>query len=208
MRTGVNSDAACLRTVSISRRLGITASIAVILASCGGGGASMGQPRQLIALAVQPSPASAVQGGTVTFQATGTFDQAPTTQTNLPVQWASSDSNVVTIDPRTGIATCVGLDGPINITASAAGKGGMVDGSGTMTCRARSNGAGQCEVNSSTNTLSGSCIGPDPQLSNHCRVATDDANCPPGQPATSPVWTTGCFPRSSVEIDTATVCSN
>jgi hypothetical protein len=208
MRTGVNSDSAWQKTVSTSRRFGIAASIAAILASCGGGGASIGQPRQLIALAVQPSPASAVQGGTVTFQATGTFDQAPTTQSNLPVQWASSDSSVVTIDPGTGIATCVVVGGPINITASAAGKGGMVAGSGTLTCRVRSNGAGQCEVNSSTNTLTGSCLGPDPQLLNHCRVATDDANCPPGQPATSPVWTTGCFPRSSAEIDTATVCSN
>ena len=207
MRTGVNSDAARPITLSVSRRLAITASITVMLASCGGG-ASIGQPRQLIALAVEPSPASAVLGGTVSFLASGTFDQAPTTQSNLPVRWASSDSSVVTIDPGTGIATCVLVGGPINITASAAGKGGTVAGSGTLTCRVRSDGAGQCEVNSSTNTLTGSCLGPDPQLLNHCRVATDDANCPPGQPATSPVWTTGCLPRSSTEIDTATVCSN
>ena len=207
MRTGVNSDAAQPTTLSVSRRLGITASIAMILASCGGG-ASIGQPRRLIALAVQPSPASAVQGGTVTFRASGTFDQAPTTQSNLPVQWASSDSSVVTIDPGTGIATCVVVGGPIDITASAAGKGGMVAGSGTLTCRVRSDGAGQCEVNPSTHTLTGSCIGPYPQLLDHCRVATDDANCAPGHPATSPVLTQGCLPPTSFEIDTATVCSN
>jgi hypothetical protein len=207
MRTGVNSDATQPTTLSVSRRLGITASIAMILASCGGG-ASIGQPRRLIALAVQPSPASAVQGGTVTFRASGTFDQAPTTQSNLPVQWASSDSSVVTIDPGTGIATCVVVGGPIDITASAAGKGGMVAGSGTLTCRVRSNGAGQCEVNSSTNTLSGSCVGPYPHLPDHCAVAVDDANCPPGQPATSPLWFEGCIPPTSFKVDTATVCSN
>ena len=168
----------------------------------------MGQPRQLIALAVQPSPASAVQGGTVTFQATGTFDQAPTTQTSLPVQWASSDSNVVAIDPNTGIATCVVVGGPIDITASAAGKGGMVDGSGMLTCRVRSNGAGQCEVDSRTNTLTGSCLGPAPHLPNRCAVAIDNTNCPPGRPATSPAWFQGCLPPSSGELDTATACTN
>jgi hypothetical protein len=179
----------------------------ISLAGCGGG-ASMGQPRQLIAVAVKPTPASAVPGGTVTFSATGTFDQAPTTQSNLPVQWASSDSNLVTIDPGTGIATCVALGGPVNITASAAGKGGTVDGSGTLTCRARSRGTGQCEVDPSTKTLTGVCIGPYPQLPNHCRVATDDAICPPGQPATSPVVTEGCLPPATFDIDTATACSN
>ena len=88
----------------------------------------MGQPRQLISLTIQPSPAIAVQRGSVTFSATGTFDQAPHTQTNLQVQWASSDSNVVTIDPNTGIATCVVVGGPLTITASAAGKGGRTRG--------------------------------------------------------------------------------
>jgi hypothetical protein len=185
---------------------GVNAAITLLLASCGGG--SMGQPRQLIAVAVRPTPAEAVQNGSVTFGATGTFDQAPTTQTNLPVQWASSDSNVVTIDPNAGIATCVVVGGPINITASAAGKGGMVDGSGTLTCRARSNGAGQCEVDSRTNTLTGACLGPYPGLPTHCRVAMDDTNCPPGVRATSPALFQGCFPHSSAELDTATACSN
>ncbi len=182
--------------------------IAVIsLAGCGGG-ASMGQPRQLIALVVQPTPATAVQGGTVTYRATGTFDQAPLTQSNLPAQWASSDSNVVTIDSTTGIATCVIVGGPTNVTASAAGKGGTVVGSGTLICRVRSGGAGQCEVNPSTNTLTGACIGPDPQLPNHCRVATDDSNCAPAQPATNPVSTEGCLPPTSFVIDTTTACNN
>ena len=179
----------------------------ISLAGCGGG-ASMGQPRQLIALAVQPSPATAVQGGTVTYGATGTFDQAPLTQSNLPAQWASSDSNVVTIDSTTGIATCVTVGGPTNVTASAAGKGGTVVGSGTLTCRVRSGGAGQCEVKPSTNTLTGACIGPDPQLPNHCRVATDDSNRELAQPATNPVSTEGCLPPTSFVIDTTTACNN
>jgi len=178
----------------------------VVLASCGGG--SMGQSRQLIAVSVQPTPANAVQGGSVTFIATGTFDQAPTTQNNLPVQWASSDSNVVTVDPSTGIATCVSVGGPISISASAAGKGGMVAGSATLTCRVRPSGTGQCEVDSRTNTLTGACLGPYPNLVNHCRVAIDNTNCPLGQPATSPEWFQGCLPRSSGELDTATACSN
>ncbi|MGA8309990.1 MAG: hypothetical protein WB755_08165 [Terriglobales bacterium] len=105
--------------------LGISVSIAVVTANCGGG-ASFAS-RQLVALAVKPSPANAVQGGTVTFSATGTFDQAPTTQTNFTAQWASSDPNIATVDPNTGTATCVGLGGPINVTASAAGKGGTVN---------------------------------------------------------------------------------
>jgi hypothetical protein len=119
---------ALCKAVSIFCGLGIAVHIAV-LASCGGG--SMGQARQLVAVSVEPTPANAVQLGSITFSATGTFNQAPTTQTNLAVQWASSDSNVVTVDPNTGVATCLLVGGPISITASAAGNGGMVAGSGT-----------------------------------------------------------------------------
>jgi hypothetical protein len=136
------------------------------------------------------------------------IDQAPLTQSNLPAQWVSSDSTVVTIDSTTGIATCVMVGGPTNVTASAAGKGGTVVGSGTLICRVRSGGTGQCEVNPSTNTLTGACIGPDPQLPNHCRVATDDSNCAPAQPATNPVSTEGCLPPTSFVIDTTTACNN
>jgi hypothetical protein len=115
--------------ISIFCGLGIAVLI-VVLASCGGG--SVGQSRQLIAVSVQPTPANAVQGGSVTFIATGTFDHSPTTKTNLPVRWASWGSNVVTIDPNSGTATCVVVGGPINITASAAGKSGTVAGCGQV----------------------------------------------------------------------------
>ena len=102
-----------------------------VLASCGGGG-----PRQLIGVSVQPVSGQAIApDGTVPFSATGTFDQAPKTQANLPVQWASSDSTIATIDPSTGSATCLVVGGPITVTASAAGRGGTVHGSSTLACQ-------------------------------------------------------------------------
>jgi hypothetical protein len=117
--------------------VGSLASLCMLLASCGGSGATIGVgTRQLIGVAVQPRSSQAVvPNGTVTFSATGTFDQAPTTQLSLPVQWASSDSNVASIDPNTGIATCLAVGGPITVTASAAGKGGMIHGAGALTCQ-------------------------------------------------------------------------
>lgn len=125
-----------LRVVS-SLEVGSLAFLGLVLASCGGGGATIGAgTRQLIGVGVQPRSGQAVApNGTVTFSATGTFDQAPTAQSSLPVQWASSDSNVASIDPSTGIATCLAVGGPIIVTASAAGKGGMIHGSGALTCR-------------------------------------------------------------------------
>lgn len=105
----------------------------LLLASCGGGG---GGPRQLIAISVQPASGQAIApDGTVPFSATGTFDQAPTTQANLPVQWASSDSTIATIDANTGIATCLVVGGPVIVTASAAGRGGTVHSSSTLACQ-------------------------------------------------------------------------
>jgi hypothetical protein len=125
------------RVVSILYEVGSLASLGMILAGCGGGGATIGVgTRQLIGVSVQPASGQAVApNGTATFSATGTFDQAPTIQTSLPVQWASSDPNVASIDPNTGIATCLAVGGPITVTASAAGKGGMIHGSGTLTCQ-------------------------------------------------------------------------
>jgi Bacterial Ig-like domain (group 2) len=105
-----------------------------VLTSCGGGTVGPTPPRQLISLTIQPNSSTATQGNTVPFSATGTFNQAPTTQTNLPVQWTSSDTNIATVDANTGTATCVSVGGPVNISASAAGKGGMVSGSATLAC--------------------------------------------------------------------------
>lgn len=121
------------RGVPIVCGLGTLVSLGVLMASCGGG--SIG-PRQLIGVSVQPVSGQAIApDGTVPFSATGTFDQAPTTQANLPVQWASSDSTIATIDPNTGIATCLVVGGPVTVTASAAGRGGTVHGSSTLACQ-------------------------------------------------------------------------
>jgi hypothetical protein len=126
-----------LNVVSILSELGILASLGMVLAACGSGGATMGVgTRQLISVSVQPGSGQAVApDGTVPFSATGTFDQAPTTQTSLAVQWVSSDPTVASIDANTGIATCLVAGGPVTVTASAAGKGGTVHGSGTLTCQ-------------------------------------------------------------------------
>ena len=126
-----------VRVASILCEVGSLVSLGLVLASCGGGEAKIGVgTRQLIGVSVWPRSGQAVApNGTVTFSATGTFDQAPTAQSGLPVQWASSDSNLVSIDPNTGIATCLAVGGPIAVTASAAGKGGMIKGSGALTCQ-------------------------------------------------------------------------
>jgi len=117
-------------TRSISCALACLISYGALLVSCGGGSF---QPRQLIALSVQPSDAVAsAPDGTVPFSATGTFDSAPTTQANVAAQWSSSDQSVATLDPNTGIATCVAAGGPIGITATAAGKSGMLHSSATL----------------------------------------------------------------------------
>ena len=109
----------------------ITGVAFLLLVNCGGGG-----PRQLIGISVQPVSGKAIApDGTVPFSATGAFDQAPKTQANLPVQWVSSDSTIATIDPDTGIATCLVVGGPITVTASAAGRGGTVHGSSTLACQ-------------------------------------------------------------------------
>ena len=116
------------RTVFVISGLGISLSM---MASCGG---SSMPPHQLIAIAVSPSGAGANQGDTVPFTATGTFAQAPTTQTNIPAQWTSSDTTTATVNPSTGAATCVGTGGPITITASAAGMAGTLQSTGELTC--------------------------------------------------------------------------
>jgi hypothetical protein len=116
------------RVVFTISGLGISLSM---MAGCGG---SNPQPHQLIAIVVSPSGAGANQGDTVPFSATGTFAQPPTTQTNLPAQWSSSDTSTATVNPSTGAATCVGIGGPFTITASAAGMAGTLQSTGKLTC--------------------------------------------------------------------------
>jgi hypothetical protein len=122
------------RRVFVISGLGISLSM---MASCGG--SSMTQ-HQLIAIVVSPTGAGASQGDTVPFTATGTFAQPPTTQTNIPAQWTSSDTTTATINPSTGAATCVGIGGPITVTASAAGIAGTLQSTGELTCAAPGTG--------------------------------------------------------------------
>jgi len=122
------------RTVLIITGLGISLAM---MASCGG---SSMTPHQLIAIIISPSGAGANQGDTVPFSATGTFAQPPTTQTNIPAQWTSSDTTTATIDPNTGAATCVAVGGPVTIAASAAGMGGTLQSTAALTCAATGTG--------------------------------------------------------------------
>lgn len=116
------------RTILVICGLGISFSM---MASCGG---SSMTPHQLIAIAVSPTGAGANQGDTVPFTATGTFAQAPTTQTNIPAQWTSSNTTTATVNPSTGAATCVAVGGPVTITASAAGMAGNLQSTAELTC--------------------------------------------------------------------------
>jgi hypothetical protein len=114
-------------------RAALLACVALVLGSCGD--SQSGGPRQLVSLNVQPGNAQAIPpDGTIPFSAIGTFNQAPTSQSNLPVQWASSDSTIAQVDPNTGIAQCVAFGGPVSIVASAAGQGGTVTASAELAC--------------------------------------------------------------------------
>jgi hypothetical protein len=122
------------RTVLTISGLGIPLAM---LAGCGG---SSMTPPQLIGIFVSPTGAGANQGDTVPFSATGTFAQPPTTQTNIPAQWTSSDTTTATIDPNTGEATCVAVGGPVTITASAIGMGRTLQSTAALTCAATGTG--------------------------------------------------------------------
>ena len=174
-------------------------SIVLGLAGCGGGTMSV-PARQLVAISVQPSNGDAIApSGTIPFAASGTFDQAPTTEESLAVQWSSSDPSVATIDAGTGIASCVAAGGPVTITAS---KGAKV-GSGMLTCLGSPPAAtGHCVyVCGSTRcgALTGYCSGSDGGV---CRQGHDPGSCPIGKPANNTA-TDSC----GVGIDTTRPCT-
>jgi hypothetical protein len=135
MGTRIKSNqASWTRTVFVISGLGISL---WMMASCGGSGMP---PHQLVAIVVSPTGAGANEGDTVPFTATGTFAQPPATQTNIPAQWISSDTTTATVNPSTGAATCVGIGGPVTITASAAGEAGTLSSTGELTCAAAGTG--------------------------------------------------------------------
>jgi hypothetical protein len=182
--------------------------VILMLTSCGGT-SSPPQPRTLIAVAVQPNSAMAVENREVAFSATGTFNQAPTTQTNLSASWASSDPTIATIDAASGLASCVAVGGPVTVSASVtATTGGVQQGSGSLTCNARTTvPRGRCVVDNN-NTLSGQCAGPQLLNPKNCLITTDTATCVPGQQSTS-TQTASCgigVTAMNVAVDISTAC--
>jgi hypothetical protein len=164
--------------VFVSCTCGLLCTAGMVFTSCG----DSKTLRHLISLSVTPGNVEAVAPtGTAQFTATGTFDQAPITDTSVAVQWTTSDSTVATVD-ASGIATCLAAGGPITVTASGQGATGTVSASALLTCSSTSGGMGKCVV-TDTNTLSGYCVGPHNGI---CREAYDPFNCPPQTSVTNP----------------------
>jgi hypothetical protein len=155
--------------------------------------------RTLLSIAVQPGNAeAATPAGTAPFTATGTFDQSPMTEDNLNARWSSSDTTVATVDPNTGLATCVSVGGPVVITASSSAK----QGTAQLSCSASlSSGSGNCVyVCGSTRcgALTGFCSS---TQGNACRQVSALGSCPVGKPAGGTA-TDSC----GVGIDTTRTC--
>jgi hypothetical protein len=174
----------------------LLALLALTWTGCGG---SSIPSRTLLNIAVQPGNGEATTPtGTLPFTAIGTFDQPPTTQDNLNAQWSSSDKTVATVDPTTGLATCVSVGGPVVITASSGAK----QGTAQLTCSASvSPGSGHCVyVCGSTRcgALTGFCSS---TQGNACRQVSALGSCPIGKPAGGTA-TDSC----GVGIDTTRAC--
>jgi hypothetical protein len=179
-----------------------------VLWGCGGSN-SPTPPRVLISVSVQPNSASAVKNRGVAFSATGTFNQTPTIQAYLNAAWASSDVTIATIDPASGLASCVSVGGPVTVSASVtAAAGGIKQSSGALTCNDWSTiPRGRCVVDSN-NVLTGQCAGPQFLFPENCSVTTDTATCSPEQQSTSTQnISCGTGPTAmDVAVDISTAC--
>jgi hypothetical protein len=178
------------------------ACLALFWSGCGNNGMSAftAPPRTLLSVAVQPGSAEATAPtGTSPFTASGTFDQAPTTQDNLTVQWSSSDPSIATIDADSGIATCVIAGGPVTITAVS----GQKKGTAQLNCLAApQSGSGHCVYQCGSTrcgSLTGYCA---ITTGSACRQVYDPGQCPVGRPAGA-TGTGGC----GMGIDTTRSCS-
>jgi Bacterial Ig-like domain (group 2)/Abnormal spindle-like microcephaly-assoc'd, ASPM-SPD-2-Hydin len=78
----------------------------------------------LKSIAVTPSTANIGVNGMQPFTATGTFSDNSTKNVTTQSVWKSSNTEVATIGAATGIATGVGVGGPVTITATDAGISG------------------------------------------------------------------------------------
>lgn len=101
----------------------------VLIAACGGGDSTNGpdSPVPVAHVSVSPSPVAKAVGETVQLEAT-LRDADDNILTGRTITWSSSDSDVATVDPSTGMVTAVAV-GSATITATAEG----VDGTGTIT---------------------------------------------------------------------------
>ena len=148
----------------------------------------------LLSITLYPSNGEAGANlGTLPFTATGTFNRSPTTQTDLSVQWSSSDTSIASIDPKTGLATCVTVNlaqtDTVMITATADGK----QGTAQMTCFSPAFPAklfGQCIS---------VCTGDDCRLNGYCAgtleacyAGYDPQRCPVGRRPAGTTTTNNC----------------
>jgi Bacterial Ig-like domain (group 2)/Abnormal spindle-like microcephaly-assoc'd, ASPM-SPD-2-Hydin len=78
----------------------------------------------LKSIAVTPSTANIGVNGMQPFTATGTFSDNSTKDVTTQSTWKSSNTEVATVGAGTGIATGVGVGGPVTITATDAGISG------------------------------------------------------------------------------------
>ena len=78
----------------------------------------------LKSIAVTPSTSNIAVNGTQQFTATGTFSDNSTKDVTTQSVWKSSNTEVATVGAGTGLATGVGVGGPVTITATDAGISG------------------------------------------------------------------------------------
>jgi hypothetical protein len=176
--------------------------LACVISTCFGCGSSTSpKPRNLLSVSVNPATAEADSPDwTLPFTASGTFDQAPTTDDNLTVAWSSSDPTIATIDANSGTATCVAAGGPITITATSGQKHGTAQLSCVMTSSHPA--SGNCVYDCASTrcgALTGYCS---VSSGNACRQVFDPVECPTGRPAGG-TMTDSC----GLGVDTTRTCS-
>jgi hypothetical protein len=174
--------------------------LAMLWLGCGSSSPAPVLGRHLLTITLQPGTAEATAPtGTLPFTASGTFDQPPSTEDNLAVQWASSDPSVATID-STGTATCIAVGGPVTITASSSQKSGTAQ----LDCvSAPQVGSGNCAYmcgSTRCGALTGYCS---LSTGNACKQVYDPGQCPQGRPA-GQTATDAC----GVGVDTSRSCTN
>ena len=99
---------------------GVSNGTATIKAAQGGasGQSSVTVNAVLTSIAVTPNPSSVVQGSTLQFTATGTYNDGSTKTITTSVTWTSSATGVATVGSTTGLATGVSKGSTI-ITATS-----------------------------------------------------------------------------------------